>query len=398
MEMEGFEHIHQLDGGILKYFEEVGGSHYEGECFVFDQRVGLDPSLHETGSTQCFACLSPLTAAEQQDQRYQINVSCPYCYKTTEQQRAQSIQQRQEALSRVAHPLPGSQPYDNDRPLTVPLECERWTLLDFLCRVLPQIPREQWESECERGLLIGQKGQALAVHTEVRAGDRILHRHPGITEPDVSADIRILHEDEALLVVAKPAPLPMHPCGRFHRNTLQWLLNEAFHPEKPRPAHRLDADTTGVVVFTRTAHFAKLLAPQFRTGQVQKTYLLRCQGHPAQDDFTCSAAIGEDDLRARHVDEQNGSEALTHFHVLKRHTDGTSLLEARPQTGRTNQIRIHADHCGHPIVGDTLHEPGTATTRALGDPPLCLHASSVVLRHPLTGEKMEFQAAAPEWV
>ncbi len=65
MQREGFESVLQLDGGILKYFEECGGEHYEGECFVFDQRVGLDPSLHETGSSQCFACQTPLTAAEQ---------------------------------------------------------------------------------------------------------------------------------------------------------------------------------------------------------------------------------------------------------------------------------------------------------------------------------------------
>jgi len=77
MEREGFNNIYQLEGGILKYFEEVGSDHYDGECFVFDQRVGVDPGLHETASTQCFVCQTPLTAQEQADERYVSHVSCP---------------------------------------------------------------------------------------------------------------------------------------------------------------------------------------------------------------------------------------------------------------------------------------------------------------------------------
>ena len=77
---EGFRSVHQLDGGILRYFEECGSAHYDGECFVFDQRVALDPHLAETDTAQCFACRSPLTAAEQQSPQYRFGASCPYCY------------------------------------------------------------------------------------------------------------------------------------------------------------------------------------------------------------------------------------------------------------------------------------------------------------------------------
>ena len=80
LEREGFKAVYQLDGGILKYFEECGGAHYEGECFVFDQRVGVDPSLQETGSQLCFACQEPLKPEELLDPRYVIEVSCPYCF------------------------------------------------------------------------------------------------------------------------------------------------------------------------------------------------------------------------------------------------------------------------------------------------------------------------------
>ncbi|MCR6657005.1 MAG: sulfurtransferase [Opitutus sp.] len=82
LEQAGFKNVHQLDGGILKYFEECGGAHYEGECFVFDQRVGVDPALRETNSVLCFNCQMPLTEAEQQDPRYVPDVSCPHCADT----------------------------------------------------------------------------------------------------------------------------------------------------------------------------------------------------------------------------------------------------------------------------------------------------------------------------
>ncbi len=113
MEREGFKNIFQLDGGILKYFEECGGAHYDGECFVFDQRVGLDPSLQETESTQCFRCQTPLSEADQADERYVPGQSCPYCFKTPAEQMALNIAQRHEAIRRAITPLPGSQPREN---------------------------------------------------------------------------------------------------------------------------------------------------------------------------------------------------------------------------------------------------------------------------------------------
>ena len=98
MEREGFKNIFQLEGGILKYFEEAGGAHYDGECFVFDQRVGLDPSLQETESTQCFRCQTPLTVMEQADERYAPGQSCSYCFKNPAEQMASNIALRQERL------------------------------------------------------------------------------------------------------------------------------------------------------------------------------------------------------------------------------------------------------------------------------------------------------------
>lgn len=403
MEKEGFKNIFQLDGGILKYFEECGGAHYRGECFVFDQRVGVDPALRETESAQCYVCQSPLTAEEQGDPRYVAGESCPYCFRSTEEKMRSSIEGREASIRKLADPLPGSIPYDNFRPLLIPASFDGQTLLDFLRTVFPHHAGEKWESLCRAGRFQVPGGSPVEGSRFVRGGEKYNFHMPAIVEPDVNADIRILYEDEAFLVVNKPAPLPMHPSGRFNKNTLQYFLAKAYAPQRPRPAHRLDANTTGVVVWTRTRHFSKLLHPHFSEGRVEKVYLVRTQGHPSEDTFSCSAPISKEpgEIGSRRVDEENGHEALTEFRVIKRHPDGTALLEARPQTGRTNQIRIHLWQLGQPVCGDPAYLPGQAVGTAMtiepGTPPLCLHSWQVSFVHPLTNERMRFEAAAPFW-
>lgn len=398
LESEGFEQVWQLDGGILKYFEEVGGDHWEGECFVFDQRVGVDPALRETESNQCFTCQTPLTEEEQRDPRYVEGKSCPYCFKTDEEQRQESLARSQEAIRRVSTPLPGSAPYDNHRPLTIPERCDGLTLLDTVCTIFPYMPREEWVALFENGRLLNDQKQPASPDQVVRAGEFYFRLHEGITEPEVNADIRLLYEDEAILVIEKPAPLPMHACGRYNRNTLQHILHEAYEPQKPRACHRLDANTTGLVVLARTRHFAKLVQTQFARGEVEKAYLARVIGHPAQDEFVCDLPISSEagGLGSREIDEESGDEARTEFRVISRDTDGTSLLEAKPVTGRTNQIRVHLWQLGHPVKGDPVYLPGAVKgdtqTLPAGAPAMCLHAWRVAFKHPLTGERVAFES------
>jgi UPF0176 protein len=403
MEREGFKKIFQLDGGILKYFEQCGGAHYDGECFVFDQRVGLDPSLQETESTQCFRCLTPLTEADQKDARYVSGQSCPYCFKTPAEKMALTIAQRHAAIARAVTPLPGSQPHDNFKPVSVPEDCDGKTLLQTLCRIVAHVPASYWETECARGLLVNLKRETMSATQIVRAGERYLHRFPDVTEPDVNGRVEILHEDEALIVLNKPAPLPIHQGGRFYRNTLQHILNEVYHPQKPHPAHRLDANTTGVLLVTRSRHFAGKLQPQFARGEVKKIYLVRVQGLPPENVFSCDAPISAESgkLGSREVDFENGLEARTEFRVVQKNSDGTTLLEARPLTGRTNQIRIHLWHLGFPVCGDPVYLTGKkmGDTQTLGveDSPLCLHAWKISFTHPLTKQPVTFIAPPPAW-
>ena len=316
---------------------------------------------------------------------------------------ALNIARRHEAIRHAFTPLPGSQPYDNFKPINVPEDCDGKTLLETLCRVVVNVPSAKWEEECARGLLLDMKEEPIAATRIVRGGERYKHKFPNVTEPDVNGRVEILHEDEALIVVNKPAPLPMHAGGRFYRNTLQYLLNKVYHPQKPHPAHRLDANTTGIVLVTRTRHFAGRLQPQFERGQVEKIYLVRVQGQPKDNVFSCDAPISDEAgrLGARNVDIETGLNARTEFRVLQRNADGTTLLEARPLTGRTNQIRIHLWHLGFPVCGDQVYlrgdKFGETQTLHPNDPPLCLHSWRIAFVHPLTKKRAEFCAPPPDW-
>jgi RluA family pseudouridine synthase len=402
MESQGFRNVLQLEGGILKYFEECGGAHYRGECFVFDQRVGVDPALQESDAAQCFKCLSPLTAAEQRDPRYVPGRSCPWCFRSEAEQAAEALQRRNQAIREAVHPLPGSVPAEMFRPLRVPQECEGLSVLATFCRLVGHLPESYWEEECRAGNLLDSRHQVLGPTHLAHAGERLLHRLPQTTEPAVNGDVTVLHEDEALIVLNKPAPLPMHPGGRYTRNTLQQILNTVYRPQKPKPAHRLDANTTGLVIVARSRHFAGRLQSQFAEGRVGKTYLVRVQGHPEADEFRCEAPISREAgvSGTREIDEVAGLAAVTEFAVLQRSTGGTSLLEARPLTGRTNQIRIHCAFLGFPVVGDAAYRHGDASPRQTleaGEPPLCLHAWKISFSHPVSGEAMEFSAPPPQW-
>ena len=402
MEQQGFRNVLQLDGGILKYFEDCGGAHYHGDCFVFDQRVGVDPSLQMSDAAQCFKCLSPLTAEEQQDARYVPGQSCPWCYRTDDEQAAEQLKARNNAMHAAMDPLPGSQPSDIFRPLRVPQECDGLSVLETFSRLLEHLTADYWEAEARAGNLLDSDQHLLSGTEIVQAGDRLLHRHPQMVEPDVNGNITVLYEDEAMVVINKPAPLPMHAGGRYTRNTLQHALDTVYRPQKLRPSHRLDANTTGLVIAARNRHFAGRLQTQFAEGRVEKIYLVRVHGHPAQDELRCDAPISKEAgvSGTREVDEQEGGEAVTLFKVLERAADGTSLLEARPLTGRTNQIRIHCASLGHAVVGDAAYHSGDAAprlTKEIGELPLCLHAWQISFTHPASGEAVSFTATPPDW-
>jgi len=310
---------------------------------------------------------------------------------------------RHAAIRRAVTPLPGSQPRDQFKPLNIPGDCDGLTFLAALGRMVGNVPAAEWQAEFARGRVVSWSQEPMRATQIVRAGQRYQHLFPNATEPEVNGAIEILYEDEALIVVNKSAPLPMHVGGRFYCNTLQHILNTAYHPQQPRPAHRLDANTTGLVLAGRTRLVAGKLQKLFAQGQVEKTYLARVHGELPELEFQCAAPIsaGVANRCARTVDLHHGLAACTEFHVIRRFADGSTLLEARPLTGRTNQIRVHLWHLGFPVKGDQMYLPvqqlGRTQTLALGDPPLCLHAARVRFLHPVNLASVEFHAPLPAW-
>jgi len=310
---------------------------------------------------------------------------------------------RHDEIRRAITPLPGNQPRDHFKALNIPGDCDGLTFLAALGRMAGNVPAAEWEAEFARGRVVNWNQETVPATQIVRAGQHYQHLFPQVTEPEVNGAIEILHEDEALIVVNKPAPLPMHAGGRFFRNTLQHILNMAYQPEQPRPAHRLDANTSGLVLAGRTRAAVARLQQQFARGQVEKTYLARVRGDLPGDEFRCDAPIsaGAAGGCARTVDGQNGLAACTEFRVLQRFADGSTLLEARPLTGRTNQIRVHLWHMGFPVDGDPMYLPGRqlgrTQTLAVGDPPLCLHAARLRFLHPGSLEPVEFKSE-PDWL
>lgn len=402
MEQVGFQNVFQLEGGILKYFEECGGEHYDGDCFVFDQRVAVDSQLAETGHALCFVCQQVLSEEECRSPLYVPGESCPYCRLSPDEQRARQIECRHVRIRELTSPLPGSIPYDNRRPINVEGRFAGLTLIDFLTERHPHIARTDWLDIIESGRII-QKTEPVSANRVVRDGERFDHLVPATTEPDINVDIRILFEDDSLVVVDKPAPLPMHPCGRFNRNSLEYILNEVYAPERLRVAHRLDANTSGVVVLCRTRTVARKVQPLFESRDVSKQYVARIQGYPAHDEFECSVPIsrepGENGLR---LIVEGGLATETRFRVLHRFEDGTSLVEARPLTGRTNQIRVHLWHLGLPVCGDPFYLPdgltGTNKTLEAGEPPLCLHSHRVEFQLPGESDARRFESLTlPDW-
>ena len=393
---QGFAEVYQLDGGILNYFEQCGSAHYQGECFVFDKRVALDPSLAETETTQCFNCQAVLSKEQQQDPNYRHGLHCPNCIESKEQHWLRLAKAHEENIRAVATPLPGLQPYTNRRPIRVSGRYDDWTLAAFLRALHPHLGETYWRQACQEARL-ECRGQPVTLEHRVRGGDTLLHYIPNTTEPVVNTQVVILFEDEALFVVNKPAPLPVHPCGRFHRHTLSYLLRLAIREVKLRPVHRLDADTTGVQIFCKSRDSARSVQEQFERRKVRKLYLAEVSGR-CEARFTAKMPLSTAPSGAgtRRIGEKT---AETRFRTLVASAQ-SSLISCEPLTGRTHQLRIHLAELGHPIVGDRAYSADSDLGQGLtaqADQPLHLHASKLCIQHPQSNRWVEFTAPSPQW-
>ena len=215
----------------------------------------------------------------------------------------------------------------------------------------------------------------------------------------------VIHEDDDIIVVNKPAGIIVHRAPGYPDGTLCDLLLERYPDmagvgsvERPGVVHRLDRETSGVMVFARTQRAYRTLRRAFENHRcVKKTYLAVLHGAPKPASGTLRTLIGRKPFDARRmaVVEAGGNLAVTHWTVLARH-GGLALVEFVIETGRTHQIRVHAAHLGHPIVGDTLYGDALRDRR-LAAPlrRLLLHAVELSFPHPITRKTVTFAAEPP---
>jgi 23S rRNA pseudouridine1911/1915/1917 synthase len=209
---------------------------------------------------------------------------------------------------------------------------------------------------------------------------------------------RLLYADEHLAAVDKPAGVPAQPTLTSDVGTLPDLV-AALLGSPVTLVHRLDRETSGVTVLARTREAAAALAEAFRTGGPEKTYLALCARAPIPTEGRVDAPLGKDPARAglRRVDPR-GDAAATAYRTLRAAAPssgaGAALVEARPETGRTHQIRVHLAHLGAPLLGDARYG-GPRRVGEVAVPRVMLHARRLVLAHPVTGERLVLEAEAP---
>jgi 23S rRNA pseudouridine1911/1915/1917 synthase len=285
-------------------------------------------------------------------------------------------------------------------PMTavVPREMGGLRLDQALARLFHQYSRSRLQDWLRAGhiLVDGRRPEARA---PVSGGETIALTPPRLPDATPRAQrmaLRIVHEDAALIVIDKPAGLVVHPgAGQPDRTLLNALLAHApALAGVPRAGivHRLDKDTSGLLVVAKTVEAQTDLVRQLAERTVQRTYLALVQGDPPASG-TIDAPVGRDArARTRMAVTHRGKPARTRYKVLERF-GRAALVECRLETGRTHQIRVHFQHIRHPLVGDTVYRRGTR--QGLEFPRQALHAAELSLVHPVSGESVTWKSSLP---
>ena len=274
---------------------------------------------------------------------------------------------------------------------------------DAALAALADISRSAAQRLLEEGR-VSADGKPVAKSAKLRAGQALdFELPPPVPAEPVPQDIPldIVYEDDDLLVVNKPAGMVVHPAAGHDDGT---LVNALLHHcgdslggvggvLRPGIVHRIDRDTTGLLVVAKNDAAMESLAAELAAHHMERVYECIVRGHP-DETGTLDAPIGRHpkDRKRMAVNRKDGKPAVTHYRVLE-YFPGYSFVECRLETGRTHQIRVHMAHIGHPIVGDPVYNPGGESFGLTGQ---CLHAKTLCFRHPKTGETLKFTAELPE--
>ncbi len=272
----------------------------------------------------------------------------------------------------------------------------------YVAQEMPSLSRSRIQQLIVEGL-VTVNGAPVKASYRLQHGDEILARIRRTEDVELVPQhipLRVVYEDEDLVVVDKSAGMVVHPAHGHQDGTLVNALL-ARYPELPadednRPGivHRLDKDTSGLIVAAKNEAARRNLQLQFREGQVEKLYLVLVEGKVEPERGIIDARIGRDvrNRKRMAVVQKGGREAVTEYQVLE-HLVDYSLLEVRPQTGRTHQVRVHLAYIGHPVVGDKVY--GYRKQR-LGLKRQFLHAQRLGLDLPSSGKHLTLTSELPQ--
>jgi 23S rRNA pseudouridine1911/1915/1917 synthase len=306
-------------------------------------------------------------------------------------------------------PVPGSEGAIIPVRLQVPPECDRWRLDHFLKWRIRRLSRTKIREIIEQQVRLAD-GRHPRPALGVRTGEVIVIERPAPVEPPVPRHFSVLAEEETFMAIDKPAGLPIHTTAKYWRNTLTALLRERYPDQPLQVCHRLDRETSGVLLLARGPGPASFLKQAFARRTVEKTYLALCHGIPSPETGEIDRPLKLTGGRTRLLMEvaADGLQALTRYQVVQRFARH-ALVAVSPKTGRQHQIRVHLACIGHPIVGDKIYRAseqhfidfcdGGMTADLLeafdGLPRQALHAHRLTFPHPLTRRPVTVESPLP---
>lgn len=248
-------------------------------------------------------------------------------------------------------------------------------------------------------------GNAKKSNYKLKAGERVEVSIPKPVKLELKAEnihLDIIYEDDHILIVNKPQNMVVHPAhGNYDGTLVNALLNHCTNLSgingviRPGIVHRIDKDTSGIIMVAKTNEAHMSLSQQLKEHKITREYLALLEGRVKTESGTIDAPIGRNprDRKKMDVVSKNGKNAITHFKVLETYESNT-LIEAKLETGRTHQIRVHMAYYGHPVVGDMVYGYKKQRFKLKGQ---LLHAKTLGFIHPNTNEYMEFHAPLPDY-
>ena len=287
----------------------------------------------------------------------------------------------------------------------VPEESSGLRIDKFLTESCPNYTRS-FLQKLLKSELVEVNGTPVKSSYKTAAGDTVTFEVPEAVEAKITAQempLDILYEDEDVILINKPKGMVVHPAAGHYEGT---LVNGLMHHcreqlsgingvMRPGIVHRIDMDTTGVLIVCKNDLAHNSIAEQLKVHSITRKYYAVVFGSLKDDEGTIRAPIGRhpNDRKKMSINSKNGKDAVTHYKVLERF-HGYTLVECRLETGRTHQIRVHMASIGHPLLGDQVYGPAKQPFRLQGQ---TLHAGVLGFLHPRTGEYMEFSAPLPKY-